>query len=66
MADPMTRMWISFVGMGFLIVSGLLILLARYKLSGIFRVIVSIIAYVFLFIGALIIFPIVLGGPTAE
>ncbi|MGM8213981.1 DUF2768 family protein [Bacillaceae bacterium W0354] len=65
MSDPMMRMYISFIGMFLLILAAGLILLARYKLSGIFKVIVTIIAYACLVIGGLIIFPIVLGGPTA-
>lgn len=55
---------ISFVGIGLLILAIALIQLARKKLSGIISMIVSIIAYVCLIIGALIVVYIVMIGPT--
>jgi len=55
---------ISFVGIGLLILAIVFIQLSRRKLSGIFRVIVSFIAYACLIIGALIVFYVVLSGPT--
>lgn len=55
---------ISFVGIGLLILSIILIQLARRKMSGVFGVIVSFIAYICLIIGAIIVFYIVISGPT--
>ncbi|MGP4071950.1 DUF2768 domain-containing protein [Piscibacillus sp. B03] len=66
MIDPMMRMYISFGGMGALVLSAVLILLARHKLYGFFRVIISILAYSLLIVGSLIIFFIVFSGPTPE
>lgn len=66
MIDPMMRMYISFGGMGALVLSAVLILLARHKLNGFFRVIISILAYSLLIVGSLIIFFIVFSGPTPE
>lgn len=55
---------ISFVGIGLLILAIGLIQLSRLKLSGIFSYIVSFIAYLCLIIGGLIVFYVVLSGPT--
>lgn len=55
---------ISFIGIGLLILALALITWSRKKLSGIFAVIIAIIAYLSLIIGAFIVFFIVLSGPT--
>jgi len=55
---------ISFVGIGLLILAIALIQLARRKLSGLISIIISIIAYLCLIVGALIVIYIVLIGPT--
>ncbi|HLS23465.1 MAG TPA: DUF2768 domain-containing protein [Pseudogracilibacillus sp.] len=55
---------ISFVGIGLLILAIALITLSRKKLSGIFRLIVSFLAYISLIIGGLIVVFIVISGPT--
>jgi len=55
---------ISFVGIGLLILAIALIQLARRKLSGIISIIISVIAYLCLIVGALIVIYIVLIGPT--
>ncbi|GAB3052792.1 DUF2768 domain-containing protein [Virgibacillus ainsalahensis] len=62
--SAMDKMWVSFIGMAFLILAMGLILLSRYKLKGFFSVIVSILAYLLFILGALIIFYIVFSGPT--
>ena len=54
----------SFVGIGLLILAIALITLSRKKLSGIFRLIVSFLAYISLIIGGLIVVFIVISGPT--
>ncbi|CDO02028.1 NAD(FAD)-dependent dehydrogenase [Oceanobacillus picturae] len=64
MSLSMLKMYISFAGMIFLFLAIGLILLSRYKLKGILAVIVSILAYIFLISGGLIIFYIVFSGPT--
>ncbi|RPF55761.1 DUF2768 domain-containing protein [Aquisalibacillus elongatus] len=66
MSEPLLRMYISFAGMGALVISAVLIMLARHKLNGFFRILVSIIAYALLIIGGFIIFFIVFSGPTPE
>ena len=55
---------ISFVGIGLLILSIALITLSRRKLTGILQIIVSLLAYISLIIGAFIVFFIVISGPT--
>ncbi len=55
---------ISFVGIGLLILALGLITLSRKKLTGIFGGIVSFLAYISLIIGALIVFYVVISGPT--
>lgn len=56
---------ISFVGIGLLILAIVLIQIARRKLKGFFSAIVSIIAYVCLMVGGLIVLYIVFSGPTS-
>lgn len=64
MSTSMLKMYISFAGMIFLILAIGLIVLSRYKLKGIFAGIVSLLAYICLVLGALIILYIVFTGPT--
>src|SRR5690625_4010801 len=55
---------ISFGGIGLLILAILFIQLGRRKLTGVFSVLVSILAYICLIIGGLIVVFIVISGPT--
>ncbi|MBB3109270.1 sorbitol-specific phosphotransferase system component IIBC [Paenibacillus phyllosphaerae] len=52
--DPMTKMWVSFVGIGLMAIAAVLVTFARYKLKGVFRFIVSAVAFVTLLIGGVI------------
>lgn len=64
MSISMLKMYISFAGMGLLILAIGLILLSRYKLTGWLSGIVATIAYLCLLSGGIIILYIVLSGPT--
>jgi len=64
MSTSMLKMYISFAGMLFLIIAIGLILLSRYKLKGFLAGIVSLLAYICLVLGSLIIVYIVFSGPT--
>ncbi|WP_099158368.1 DUF2768 domain-containing protein [Virgibacillus ndiopensis] len=64
MSQSMLKMWISFAGIILLLVAIGLILLSRHKLHGWFAGIVSLLAYICLIIGSIIIFYIVFSGPT--
>ncbi|OZU90103.1 hypothetical protein CIL03_02890 [Virgibacillus indicus] len=64
MSLSMLKMYISFAGMILLILSIGLILLSRYKLHGVIAGIVSVLAYICLVVGGLIILYIVFSGPT--
>ena len=55
---------ISFGGIGLLILAILFIQLSRKKLTGVFSVLVSILAYICLVVGGLIVVFIVISGPT--
>lgn len=55
---------ISFAGIGLLILAIAFIQLSRKKLTGVFSLIISIIAYICLLVGALIVAFIVISGPT--
>jgi len=57
-------MWISFAGIILLFIATGLILLSRHKLKGWLAAIVSLIAYISLVLGGLIILYIVFSGPT--
>ncbi|TFJ93806.1 DUF2768 family protein [Lentibacillus salicampi] len=65
MSESMLNMWISFVGMGLLLLAMGLILLSRYKLKGVLSGIITLLAYLSLLSGAIIILYIVFSGPTA-
>lgn len=65
MSQSMMNMWISFAGMALLILSIGLILLSRYKLKGWLAGIVSVLAYLSLILGGMIILYIVFSGPTS-
>ncbi|TRM12582.1 DUF2768 family protein [Lentibacillus cibarius] len=64
MSEGMLNMWVSFIGMGLLLLAMGLILLSRYKLKGWLAGIVSLLAYLSLLLGAVIIIYIVFSGPT--
>lgn len=55
---------ISFIGIGLLILAIVFIQLSRRKLTGVFSVIISILAYICLISGGLIVVFIVISGPT--
>ncbi len=65
MSESMLNMYISFAGMIFMFLAIGLIMLSRLKLKGILSVIVAIIAYIFMILAGIIIFYIVLSGPTS-
>ncbi len=65
LSDPLMKMWISFGGMGALILSMVLIVLSRYKLKGILSGIVAFVAYSCLIIGGIIITLVVISGPSS-
>lgn len=60
----MLNMWISLAGIGFMFIAVLLIMLSRYKLKGVFKWVVAIFAYVLVAASGLIVFYIVLSGPS--
>ncbi|MBN2984326.1 MULTISPECIES: DUF2768 family protein [Cohnella] len=49
--DPMTKMWVSFVGIGLMIVSAILIMFARAKTKGIIRFVLSLVSFAVLMLG---------------
>ena len=51
--DPMTKMWVSFVGIGLMALSAVVITLARNKTKGVFRFTLSLVAFAMLGIGCL-------------
>ncbi|RYG73616.1 DUF2768 domain-containing protein [Lentibacillus lipolyticus] len=64
MSEGMLNMWISFIGMGLLLLAMGLVLFSRYKLKGWLAGVVSLLAYLSLLFGAVIIIYIVFSGPT--
>ncbi|WP_163101003.1 DUF2768 domain-containing protein [Peribacillus alkalitolerans] len=64
MTPALQKMWISLASMGFMFLSIILIYLSRYKLKGFFRVLTAIFAYMLMIISGIIIFLVVLSGPT--
>lgn len=62
--NPIMKMWVSFAGIGLLVIAVTFISLSRYKLKGWISKIVALIAYISLIIAGLIIFYIVFSGPS--
>ena len=60
----MQKMWISIAGMGLMAIAVLAIYVSRYKLKGILKYLLATIAYVSLFLAALIMFVTIVSGPT--
>jgi hypothetical protein len=51
--DPMTKMWVSLIGIGLMALSAIVITVARNKTKGIVKFMLSLIAIAMLGIGAL-------------
>lgn len=49
--DSMTKMWVSFVGIGLMALAAFLITFARVKTKGAIRLVLSIVAFVLLVFG---------------
>lgn len=65
MSLSMLKMWISIGAMGFMFISIIMIYLSRYKVkNGVIKFITAFIAYVLLIFSGLIIFYVVVSGPT--
>ncbi|RNF40509.1 DUF2768 domain-containing protein [Planococcus salinus] len=63
--SSLDKMWVSFAGIAFLIISMGLIYLSRYKLkNGIFKFLFALVAYVLLILGFFIMIFTVFSGPT--
>ena len=52
--DPMTKMWISLIGIGLMAIAAVMITIARTKTKGVVKGILSGIAFIFLCIGFLL------------
>jgi len=66
MTPGMLKMYISFVGIGFMFFAVILIYLSRYKLRGFFKTLSAILAYIFMILAGIIIFFVVFSGPVAD
>lgn len=65
--SALDKMWISFAGIGFLLISMGLIYFSRYKITnGFLKFIVALIAYVLLVLGFIITVFTVFSGPTGS
>ncbi|MFC4711750.1 DUF2768 domain-containing protein [Planococcus dechangensis] len=63
--SSLDKMWVSFLGIGFLIISMQLIYLSRYKIqSGLLKFVFALIAYILLILGFLIMVYLIMTGPT--
>lgn len=66
MSPALMKMWVSLAAMGFMLISIITIYLSRYKLKGVFRFISALFAYALMILSGIIIFLVVLSGPTGE
>ncbi|MFS0781373.1 DUF2768 domain-containing protein [Bacillus sp. 1P06AnD] len=64
MTPGLQKMWISFIAMGFMIISLFSIYFSRYKLKGFFKAVTAIVAYILMILAGIIIAVVVLSGPT--
>lgn len=63
--SSLDKMWVSFYGIGFLMISMGMIYLSRYKLqNGFLKFLFALIAYVLLILGFFIMVFTVMSGPT--
>lgn len=63
--SALDKMWVSFAGIAFLLISMGLIYLSRYKLqNGILKFIFALVAYILLILGFFIMIFTVFSGPT--
>jgi hypothetical protein len=51
--DPMTKMWVSFIGIGLMVVAAVIITFARLKTKGWVRLVLSLLAFLLLLAGLL-------------
>jgi hypothetical protein len=49
--DAMTKMWVSFIGIGLMALAAVLITIARTKTRGVVRIVLSIVAFIVLVLG---------------
>lgn len=49
--DAMTKMWISFIGIGLMAIAAAVITFARLKTKGVIKFVLSLIAFVLLILG---------------
>ncbi|WP_243386501.1 DUF2768 domain-containing protein [Bacillus kexueae] len=66
MTPALMKMWIALASMGFMFISVFSIYLSRFKLKGFWRILFSIIAYIFMILAGIIIFFVVFSGPVNE
>jgi len=65
--SALDKMWVSFAGIGFLLLSMGLIYVSRYKISnGVLKFLLALIAYIFLILGFFITVFTVFSGPTGN
>ncbi|MFZ0445382.1 MAG: DUF2768 domain-containing protein [Bacillus sp. (in: firmicutes)] len=65
MTPALMKMWISLSSMGFMFIAIILIYLSRFKFKQkIFKMVTAVFAYLLLLTSGLIIFLVVLSGPT--
>lgn len=65
MSDAMMNMWISFVAIFLMFISAGIAVLSREKLKGWIRNVALTFSFVCLCVAGIIVFLIVIGGPTA-
>ncbi|MEA3319019.1 DUF2768 domain-containing protein [Sutcliffiella horikoshii] len=67
MSPALMKMWISFVAMGFMIISVLTVYFTRFKVrNNIIRGILNTVAFLLILLAGLIIFYVVFSGPVPE
>ncbi|MEH6943858.1 DUF2768 domain-containing protein [Bacillus sp. JJ722] len=64
MTPALQKMWISFAAMIFMTISIVLIYFSRFKLKGFFKAVTTVFAFILMVLAGIIVFLVVLSGPT--
>lgn len=66
MSQGLMKMWIALASMAFMFIAVFSIYLSRFKLKGFWKLLFTIIAYIFMVLAGIIIFFVVFSGPVNE
>jgi len=66
LSPGLVKMYISFIGMGSMILSLIAIYFSRYKFTGFLKIATAVLAYMLMILAGIIMILVVFSGPTNE